>query len=85
MSEEFQSDFSATIGHYSPAGPRLDKAKWKAARSNLIRGLHILRLAVYSSEDKIKRMPLDLRFFGNKLKFKQVGKFTKDLNKYITK
>ncbi len=83
MSEEFQSDFSAIIGHYSPGGPRLNKAKWKAARSNLIRGLHTLRLGVYSSEDKTKRMPLHPQFFCNKPELKQAGGFAEDLNEYI--
>ena len=73
------------MGHYSPARPRLNKAKWKASRSNLIRGLHISRLAVYSSEDKTGRMPLNAQFFSNKLELKRAAKFTRDLNKYITK
>ena len=40
------------------------------ARSNLIRGLHILRLAVYSSEDKTARIPLDPRYFGKQPELK---------------
>ena len=85
MLEKFQSDFSAIMGYYSLAGPRLNKAKWKASQSNLIRGLHILRLAVYSSEDKTGRMPLDAWFFGNKPELKRAAEFARDLNKYITK
>ncbi len=55
------------------------------ARSNLIRGLYILRLAVYSSSDKTARIPLDPLFFAKKLKLKLAIKFTKDLNKIIAK
>ena len=85
MLEEFQSNFSTIIGHYSPARPRLNKAKWKASRSNLIRGLYILRLMVYSFKNKTEYIPLNTQFFNNKLKFKQAAKFTRDLNKYIIK
>ena len=55
------------------------------ARSNLIRGLYILRLTVYSSLDKIARIPLDPLFFSKKPKLKLAIKFTKDLNKIIAK
>ena len=30
-------------------------------------------------------MPLNIQFFGNKLKLKQAAEFTRDLNKYIIK
>ena len=83
MSEEFQGDFSAIIGHYSPGGRQLNNEKWKAARSNLIRGLHTSRLAVYSSEDKTKRIPVTPLYFGNKPKLKLAGVFAEDLNEYI--
>jgi len=55
------------------------------ARSNLIRGFHLLRLAVYSSLDKIVRIPFTSLFISNKPKLKLAGEFAKDLNKYITK
>ena len=71
------------MGYYSLVGPRLNKAKWKVSRSNLIRGFYILRLAVYSSEDKTGRIPLDAQFFGNKLELKRVAEFAGDLNEYI--
>lgn len=49
LSAKYQSDFDAIQGHYGRSGRRLDKAAWKEARSNLIRGLQPSRLAVYSS------------------------------------
>ena len=55
------------------------------ARSNLIRGVKLLRLAVYSSSDKIAHIPYSYSFFNKTLKLKLVIKFAKDLNKYIAK
>jgi len=83
MSEEFQGDFGAIIGHYSQGGRRLNKEKLKAARSNLMRGFHPLRLGVYSSSDKTPRIPVTTLFFGKKPKLKQAVKFAEDLNEYI--
>ena len=40
---------------------------------------------VYSSSDKIARIPLDPLFFSKKPKLKLAIKFAKDLNKIITK
>ena len=53
------------------------------ARSKLIKGLYILRLAVYSSSDKIRYIPLNYNFFYNKPKLKLAGKFYKDIDEYI--
>jgi hypothetical protein len=52
-------------------------------RSKLIKGLYTLRLTVYSSSNKIARIPLNHFFFYNKPKLKLADKFSKDLNKYI--
>jgi hypothetical protein len=83
MSSEFQGDLSAITGHYSPTGRRLNKAKWEAARSKLLKGLHTSRLAVYSSSDKTARIPLNHIFFRNEPKLKLADEFGKDLNEYI--
>ena len=53
------------------------------AQRNLKRGLNILRLIVYSSKNKRVRIPITPLYFSKKLKLRLVGKFTKDLNKYI--
>ncbi len=58
--------------------------EWEAAQRRLRRGLHILKLGVYSSSDKWVRIPKDHSYyFGGQLELYYTAEFIKDLNERI--
>lgn len=84
MSVEYNIDFRAIERHYGRDDCRLTEMEWEAARRRLRRGLHMSKLAVYSSSDKRVRIPKDHSYyFGGQPELYQAAEFIKDLNERI--
>jgi hypothetical protein len=67
LSSKYDSDYRAIQAHYSQGRRGLDKTARNEARMRLKKGLDISRLAVYSSDDSVGRIPKDPRHFGTHL------------------